>query len=89
MESSIENHQKNRIIKMIMIQDPEKEISYFKFSKGYSLTYLITEKISADHIINVENKNNLPLSSICEHNFESLPIPKYYSWEQWQKIFNK
>jgi hypothetical protein len=85
---------------MTMITNPEDEVSFYKFSKGFDLTHSIAEKYSTNvmiprdenDIVNLMqnyDKSVLPFSAVYQHTFKSLPIPKYYSWELWQQIYNK
>ena len=83
-----------------MIEDPEKEIEFYSFSNNFNLTFNLAEKYSTNFFVNNINQNEknilnnykksvLPFSTVYGHNFDSLPIPKYYSWNVWNKIFNE
>lgn len=85
---------------MKFISNPEKEIPFYIFSKGFDLTNSIANKYSTDfmpekgqssdqNLLSNYQKNVLPFSTVYDCSFEKLPIPKYYSWNLWKKIYNE
>ena len=104
MKESFHNlpNQEKWPISVTWVSSPQKEIDFFEYKNNFSLTYRKNKLFSivSSDILDEENKEILfenvkngvlPFSNLfgVDLSNKNLPVPKYLSWDYFQKNFNQ